>query len=131
MLFGFSNRHQARQTSKMTTDNRRTIIGRILLAVYLTILAVGALHVHEHVEEDFECQDCINHVNHTGHISEGDKDMGDCLLCSFYSINYIGVQCSAILFVSVVLRRDYGELTASVVCRTNRTILLRGPPASL
>lgn len=115
----------------MTTDKRRTIIGRFLLAVYLMILAVGAFHVHEHVEDDFVCQDCINHVDHAGHISVGDVAMDDCLLCSFFSTTYIGVQCVAIVFACIVLVSIFSEQTQKVSCRERCIISLRAPPCLL
>ena len=112
----------------MTTDTRRTIIGQFLLAVYLTILAVGAFHVHEHVEDDFVCQDCFNHVDHAGHISMGSMTTGDCLLCGFFSITYIGVQCVTMFFASVVLTRIFAEQTQRMICSERCVISLRAPP---
>lgn len=112
----------------MITDTRRTIIGRFLLALYLTILAIGAFHVHEHVEDDFVCQDCINHVDHTGHISMGDVAIGDCLLCSFFSISYIGLQCSAILFVCIVIGCIFSKQIQKAYCIERCVISLRAPP---
>lgn len=112
----------------MTIDTRRTIIGRFLLAVYLTILAVGAFHVHEHVEDDFVCQDCINHVDHAGHISMGSMTTGDCLLCSFFSLTYVGVQCVTMIYASVVLTSTFAERTQRVICSGRCVISLRAPP---
>lgn len=112
----------------MTIDKRRTTIGRFLLTVYLTILAMGAFHVHEHVENDFVCQDCINHVDHAGHISVGDMTTGDCLLCSFFSITYIGVQCVAMIFASIVLAGIFAEQIQKVICNGRCVISLRAPP---
>lgn len=114
----------------MTTDRRRSLIGRLLLALYLTILAVGAFHVHEHVE-DFVCQDCISHVRHGGHITDGSVSLGDCVLCSFLSISYLLAEVTALATFALVLHRVFAEQTAYVVCRTRRTILLRGPPVCL
>lgn len=112
----------------MTIDKRRTTIGRFLLTVYLTILAMGAFHVHEHVENVIVCQDCINHVDHAGHISVGDMTTGDCLLCSFFSITYIEVQCMAVSFACIVLHLHLPELTQKVFCRERCVISLRAPP---
>ena len=112
----------------MTTGKRRTIIARILLAIYLTILAVGAFHVHEHEAEHIVCEDCINHVNHAGHISNGDMDIDDCLLCRFFSISYIGAQCLALYFADVVHFRVFIEQTQKVFFRERCVISLRAPP---
>lgn len=112
----------------MTIDARRTIIGRFLLALYLMILAMGALHVHEHVGEDFVCEDCINHVDHHGHFIVGDGVTGECLLCSFFSITYTGVQCVAVVLACVVLGSIFLEQIPSVYRRERCVISLRAPP---
>ena len=115
----------------MNLDARRTWIGRFLLTLYLLILSVSVFHVHEHGGEDFVCQDCINHVGHAGHISVGNMEMGDCLLCSFLSVSYLVAEVITLASLVLVLHRDFVEQTAHVVCRTKRTILLRGPPVCL
>ena len=115
----------------MTIDRRRSFIGQFLLALYLTILAVGAFHVHEHGGEGFVCQDCVSHVRHGGHIVEASVSLGDCVLCSFLSVSYLVAEVIAFATVALVLHRDFVEPTACVVWRTERTILLRGPPVCL
>lgn len=112
----------------MTTDKRKTFISQFLLALYLTILTLGTFHVHEHVEDNFVCQDCINHVDHAGHISVGDMAMGDCLLCSFFTVSYIGAQCVAIVFACAVLTSIFSEQTQKMFCKERCIISLRAPP---
>lgn len=114
----------------MNLDARRTWIGRFLLTLYLLILSVSVFHVHEH-GGDFVCQDCISHVQHGGHITDGDVSLGDCVLCSFLSTSYLAAGIVALATVVLVLYRDFVEQTVSIVCRTKRTILLRGPPVCL
>ncbi len=115
----------------MKPDARRLWIGRFLLMMYLSILSLGAFHVHEHVEDDFLCQDCISHVHHDGHVTNGDVSLGDCVLCSFLSTFYLAAEIIALATVVLVFHRDFVEQTAHVICRTKRTILLRGPPIYL
>lgn len=116
---------------RMKPDTRRLWIGRFLLAVYLTILSAGVFHVHEHGGEDFVCQDCISHVHHGGHITDGDVALGDCVLCSFLSTSYLAAELLALATIVLVLHRDFVEQTAYVICLAKRTILLRGPPSCL
>lgn len=114
----------------MKLDARRPWIGRFLLMVYLLILSLSVSHVHEH-GGDFVCQDCINHVQHNGHITDGDVSLGDCVLCSFLSTAFLAAEIVALATILLVLYRDFVEQTVSTVCRTKRTILLRGPPSCL
>ena len=114
----------------MKSNARGLWIGRILLVAYLSILSLGAFHVHVH-GEDFVCQDCISHGQHGGHITDGDVSLGDCVLCSFLSTSYLAAGIVALATVVLVLFRDFVEQTVCTVCRTKRTILLRGPPVCL
>lgn len=114
----------------MKSDARRLWIGRILLVAYLSILSLGAFHVHGH-GEDFVCQDCISHVRHAGHISDGGISLGDCVLCSFLSASCLVAGVVALAIMALVLRRDFIGQTVCTVCGTRHTILLRGPPVCL
>lgn len=115
----------------MKLDIRRLWIGRLLLVVYLSILSASVLHVHEHEGEDFVCQDCISHVRHGGHITEGGFSHVDCLFCSFLSTSYLTAEVIALAAMAIVLHRDFVKWTACIVYRTKRTTLLRGPPICL
>ena len=115
----------------MKLDTRRQWIGRILLVVYLSILSASIFHVHEHGGVVFVCQDCISHVYHGGHITDGGVLHADCLLCSFLSTSYIVAEVIALATIAHVLCRDFFEQISYVVCLRKRTILLRGPPACL
>lgn len=70
---------------------KRILFSWILLIVYFFALLVGALHVHdshEHIDE-FECQDCINHSHHNGHIVNDTHHSTDCAICNFISTLYL------------------------------------------
>lgn len=114
----------------MTLDTRRRWIGRLLIVVYLSILSASVFHVHRH-GGDFVCQDCINHTWHAGHITEGSISLGDCVLCSFLSTSCLVAAVVSLAAMVFVLRRNFVEQTACVVCGTEHTILLRGPPVCL
>ena len=115
----------------MKLDTRRLWVGRLLLMVYLSILSASVFHMHKHGGEDFVCQDCTSHVQHSGHITEGGVSLGDCVLCSFLSISYLAAEVLALATIALVLHRDFVEQTVRVICRTKCTILLRGPPLYL
>lgn len=115
----------------MNLDTRRLSIGRFLLVVYLLILSASVFHVHKHGGEDVVCQDCVSHVRHGGHITEGSISLGDCVLCSFLSTSYVAAEVITLAAMAIVLHRDFVNQTVSVVCRAKSTVLLRGPPVCL
>lgn len=107
----------------MNLDARRLSIGRFLLVVYLLILSASVFHVHEHGGKDIVCQDCVSHVRHGGHITEGSVSLGDCVLCSFLSTSYVAAEVMALAAMAIVLHRDFVEQTVCVVCRAKSTML--------
>lgn len=112
-----------------TFDINRRRKAFILLTLYLMILAASVLHVHDHEQEkQTVCQDCISHVHHGEHISQGTlMDIG-CALCAFLHSYYFAPQVlmlsAAVLVVVVCTVRQ----KQNVVCRTVSLPPLRAPP---
>ena len=115
----------------MKLDTRRLWVGRFLLMVYFSILSVSVFHVHKHEGENFMCQDCINHVRHSGHITEDGSPHGDCVLCSFLFTSYLVAEVIALATIVYVFRCNFVEKTVCVVYQIKHIILLRGPPVCL
>lgn len=113
----------------MKIDTRKLWIARFLLVVYLSILSASVFHVHG--GETIVCHNCVNHVQHSGHITIADVSLDDCILCYFLSTSYLAAVVIVLAAMAHVLRRDFVEQTACIVCRTKRAILLRGPPVCL
>ena len=73
----------------MNTRTKRSISAWLLLSVFLPMLLLSSLHVHEYVDVRSGCPDCINHIAHQGHISLDTIHLHDCLLCHFASISFL------------------------------------------
>ena len=67
----------------------RAWAARLLLSVFLPIVMLSSLHVHEHATGDGDCFECVNHLPHGGHISLQTASLHDCVLCQFVSLSYV------------------------------------------
>ena len=112
----------------MRTEIRRTIIARLLLAVFLPMLIATTLHTHEAVQGDV-CVECVNHTPHAGHFSASHHLFDDCVLCQLSSLPYLAATITlftSYCFVSkaLVLLDELSVPSLLVSCPT-----LRGPPS--
>lgn len=69
---------------------RRRRIARLLLTLFLTMLAFTMLHRHQRVEEVGDsCELCISHIRHSGHWSAEHFSLQPCLLCELASLPFL------------------------------------------
>lgn len=111
----------------MRMGNRITAI--VLLAVYLSMLFISSFHVHttEFSAKD-ECEQCVNHVPHAGHLVAGIGSSHVCLLCQLQSLTYLVpvVAVAVVIVKESRLQRDTYEVqVARVACGI---VGLRAPP---
>ena len=114
-----------------STDFRRQLFARMQLLVFVAMLVVSSVHVHETYEKvAVDCTECQHNVHHSGHLSSAIVSLDDCVLCQFAGLNYL----PATLIVAVVLlsamhvsrcqaRQESCRRAVGVVC-------LRAPPVS-
>lgn len=71
----------------MKSKQRRQIIARWLLAVFLPMLVFSSLHIHsgQSTVAD-ECTKCMTHQSHDGHFRTAHVTMHDCVLCQMLSL---------------------------------------------
>ena len=106
---------------------RRRVFARLLLLVFVPMLMMSVLHVHE-CESIQTCADCTHHVSHSGHLTADASYDYDCVLCQFLSLPFVmavavGVEC--LLLSHKVLRQDAAENAPRGVMLSIRQ---RGPP---
>ena len=107
---------------------RRHIASWVLLAVFLPMLIMSSVHVHQTAESlDYECSGCVQHHCH-GHIAELPVSMHACVLCQFVSLPYL---IAAAVLLPVILRQHVVAVVepsaqlSSAVCRYHSP---RAPP---
>lgn len=110
-------------------DSRRLIISRFLLAAYLMLLSVSAVHVHE-AQAELSCVDCYEHVHHDGHFSQWVMSHNDCLICQLLHELFVNPQ--ALIFSAIVFAMFSFILYAPDFTVSHRVCLpgLRAPPTS-
>ena len=108
--------------------NRRHIASLVLLAVFLPMLILSSVHVHEvPASVDYECSGCVQHHCH-GHIAESAASIHACVLCQFVSLPYL---IAATILLPVILQTQTSSIVEpsaqlqSAACRYHSP---RAPP---
>lgn len=71
--------------------HKRLRLARLLLMVYVTMMAVVAFHHHDEMAmaDVVACEDCAHHVHHSGHIYALQAAMHNCVLCQLQDTPYL------------------------------------------
>ena len=110
-------------------ERMRHIASWLLLAVFVPILVLSSVHVHEESETiTTECNDCVHHSCH-GHMTAAATWAHDCVLCQFLTLKMLTAAVTAIaVYVHICINHLAQQLyTFSTVCCG--TIVTRGPPS--
>ena len=111
---------------------KRQIAAFVMLAVFLPIILLSSLHVHESAEssEAATCVDCLH--NHCGgHLTQTTVHMDDCVLCQFLTLPMLA---AIAVVVSVVLNKGvrlYASNSGRIATMACGVVSLRGPPVCL
>lgn len=110
----------------------RRIASTFLLAVYLTALAGVFSHRHEapSLSHEPECEQCVNHMPHTGHLTAFSGGLSDCVLCHFLGLPYVYTQLAALLLPAFVYKSIDTLEQSKTVSAFSGLNLSRAPPVS-
>lgn len=113
----------------MNPITKRHIASWVLLAVYLPMLILSSLHVHDTVEYgETTCAECVHHQCH-GHLSQLSDGMHQCVLCQFLTLSYVAT-ASGLLLCYQTKRKVVYALYRQSICLTDKGFVsLRAPPA--
>lgn len=112
----------------MDTMKKRRIAALLLLSVFLPMLVLSSLHVHEGISAEGNCVECMNHIPHAGHISLNLNHSHDCVLCQFVTQPFLTAASLVVAVAVVVCLDSFREPSArclSTVCRIHSP---RAPP---
>ena len=74
----------------MKNELKRQVYSWLLLSVFVPMMALAALHVHEDFNDpEISCQACVNHQSHAGHLINALSHLHDCVLCQLHSISFL------------------------------------------
>lgn len=110
---------------------KRQIAAFVMLAVFLPILLLSSIHVHESAESaEVTCVDCLH--NHCGgHLTQTTVHMDDCVLCQFLTLTMLTAVAVAVTLLIHVYKKCYAQLLYGHDAACCGAIVTRGPPAFL
>ena len=107
---------------------RRQHFARILLSVFLPMMMLSAVHVHE-TPSSLECEQCAHHVSHAGHLSAASSHDYNCVLCQFLTLPFV----PAVVVGTLVVFNFHQISRQWRVCYAPCGVIIshsqRGPPA--
>lgn len=111
---------------------REQISAWILLSVFVPALLLSFLHSHSLPSTTIDCDECVEHVHHAGHITQYTSPVDDCVLCRFMSQRFINAfQPQELKAYAVVVAVIVEPLAYATVDALHRVPSLRAPPIVL
>lgn len=108
--------------------NRTTLFALLMLLAYVPAVLLVSLHTH-HAEgfAKYECDDCVHHRVHSGHIAP-DTGLHLCLLCQFAQQSYFGTDEVGKLVVPQTLNNTLLPAAEQVLSVIGNISPSRAPP---
>lgn len=112
----------------MNVDKKRYIASWLLLAVFLPMLVLSSVHIHESgsLLED-ECHECVHHHCH-GHLGELTTTIHACVLCQFLTLSFITTGFLAVVLYKKVYKTHFAQQQSNIHPEVCGIPLLRAPP---
>ena len=107
---------------------RRQLFARILLSVFVPMMMLSAVHVHEEASS-LECEQCAQHVSHAGHLSAGSSHTYNCVLCQFLTLPFVPAVVVGSIFLFTIHQISRQWLVRYAPCSVIISHSQRGPPA--
>lgn len=114
----------------MKLDNKRHIAPWLLLAVFVSMLVLSSLHVHEDstATAETECTDCVHHSCH-GHLTQMATWTHDCVLCQFLTLTFVATAAVTLYIINKVGSKRIDVRRRNVCVAYSGIVGLRAPPA--
>ncbi len=108
---------------------KRQMAAWILLAVFLPMLILSALHIHQapSAEED-SCTACTKHHCH-GHLAPQTASFHQCVLCQFLSLTFVTAAISVVVCFHPKSKINFAQYCQATRLTYCGLISLRAPPA--
>ncbi len=117
-----------RNFAAVNVKRRRHIASWVLLAVFLPMLILSSVHVHETTTSiDYECSGCVQHHCH-GHLGEMTTSMHACVLCQFLTLSFVAAAVFAVVLYNKVNEIHFAQRRSNILLKACGVITLRAPP---
>ena len=115
--------------ARMNQETRRHIASWMLLAVFVPMLLLSSVHVHETGETiETECADCVHHNCH-GHLTAMATWAHDCVLCQFLTFSMLAAVMLAVMVYVHVCKKYHAQPLCGCHTACCGAIVTRGPPS--
>ena len=112
----------------VNVNRKRNIASWMLLAVFVPMLLLSSLHIHNSsalTEE--KCSECVQHNCH-GHLGELTTTMHACVLCQFLTMSFVSDTVFAVVLYNKVYRNQMAQRQCDVHLDVCGIPTLRAPP---
>lgn len=106
---------------------KRHIASWLLLAVFVPMVIISSLHIHEEQATEAECADCVQHQCH-GHLVQQTVGAHECVLCQFLTLPMIAVAVATLLIFNNVCKTQRPAMLCQFSVAHNGMTGLRSPP---
>lgn len=90
----------------MKIELKRQLYAWLLLSVFVPMMAVAALHVHDdYSDAQTTCAECVHHQAHHGHLSGATGHLHDCVLCQLLNVSFL-VASFVLLHILTAIHRS-------------------------
>ena len=114
----------------MKIELKRQLFAWLLLSVFVPMMAVAALHVHEEDSSaETACLACVNHQAHPGHLSNASGHLHDCVLCQLLHTSLLVASFVLLHLLSPTRCSLCSRYVADVNTFNNGAYGSRAPPA--
>lgn len=116
----------------MQLRKKRQWSARLLLCVFVPMLMLASVHVHQQEDSvSADCYECLHHLQHSAHLSSASITIDNCPLCHFLTTPYVAATTVFMALVVAIVGRS-GSLSPSHVVAASRDVVsLRAPPVCL
>ncbi|MBQ8098561.1 MAG: hypothetical protein IJ244_03480 [Bacteroidaceae bacterium] len=114
----------------MTLKSRHQAYARLLLLIFISILAARTFHLHEPQLPGPAaiCVDCSTGVPHSGHLSTDAGGWSECLVCQFLSLVFIVPVAGMLSPMQRAACRKNGHRGAHIIVQSLNLRSPRAPP---
>ena len=114
--------------NKKMFGTKRHIASWLLLAVFVPMLLLSSVHIHETGETiETECADCVHHSCH-GHMTAAATWAHDCVLCQFLTLTMLTAAIMVVTLYILVCQCNLTQPLHNIRAVCCGTIDTRGPP---
>ena len=114
----------------MRLELKRQLSAWLLLSVFVPMTALSALHVHGFTATDdkLDCDACVHHIPHGGHLSNNVVDLGECVLCQLLATSFLASSFDQPSYLVSLNCALLPSLTALLAVRPCSVQSSRAPP---